>query len=692
MEKDERLKDYHTLKNESQAAEYKSLFAQNAFLPSEIAVVWLLEQLKQRISSSEDGAKTRFTDLNHSPELQTSLTEGDSFYTRLFDEGNWISERVQDMRSETPFSQAIERLYNRLWDLYNDEVRSELVVYSELEHHIEVELGRHVAKDSSLNNLAGWISIKDATHGLWKFQQSWVASIDEPKIQSLSNDLVYIAPNVPLHELASLMERRHDKVAASASYATELKRLQTESDWTYVRELTDKSDMLDLNSDQHLKQDLLLRLGMEPWLKWVDGLKWPILQDHAFLFIQRIDRLEELVALITKGQLSLKTKSEHLLLMVLQNYVELIIKISNNLFHLKEGEWNYPESEDAQDIIDAARQQYDDWMNRELKDSCNRVFDMIFGAAPVSESGYFDGVFEWINSLSKQHYNNKRYPNPSLDSLMIINEAFQQKLNNDTTNKLKIVASVPINQLNWQVFEKLVGILEHDENDEFFQRTLFDTYVSYLESDHFRWNVKFEDLCLNQACNFSYVLKKLDHPLNEWKKLISKYRCIHEGWLARNIAGYEPRTKEAFVLITGACLSYTCYKENDLVNGVSVYDHVLDIVFEQYRSDFSTNEKDYWIALQLLAHIVGTYDQTKANALAQLLADKMDTEEGFLVVTQTLTATLLKQSQNLNGLSKTKIEERINGRFWIIEERYKDGMKKQDLTYYHELRDAVLAG
>ena len=231
MEKDERLKNNHDLEKELRDAKYQSLFAQNLFSQSETLIAWLGDQLNERISGSKSEPQTRFEDLDYTPEVSAALKKGNSFYTQLFDRGDWIAEKAEDKRTETPFSEVIERLYNRLWNIQNDKPRSELIIYSELEHHIEAELGNHVAKEPFLNNLASWYSIQDATDGLWEFYKSWIASIDLSSIRSLENDLTRNPPDTPLHELASLMERRHDKEVASSNYATELEKLKDESHW-----------------------------------------------------------------------------------------------------------------------------------------------------------------------------------------------------------------------------------------------------------------------------------------------------------------------------------------------------------------------------------------------------------------------------------------------------------------------------
>ncbi|MEM6844623.1 MAG: hypothetical protein AAF632_20570 [Bacteroidota bacterium] len=692
MEKDERLKNSSDYEKEIIDNQYKSLFAKNPFSRNETLIIWLGGQLKEHISRGGNDDQIRFEDLSFTPEMSTALKEGNSFYTELFDQDDWVPEGATDKRSKTPFSDAIERLYNNLWHLPNDETRNELTIYSELEHYIEAELGKYVAKESSLNNLEGWNSIQYTTDGLWDFYKSWTVSIDKSIILSLEHDLIDIEPDTPLHELVSLMERRHDKEAASSNYAAKLVKLKDESHWVYVRESTSDSDYITLHDHHGLRGELLLRIGLEPWLKWVDGLQLPIVQDHTFFFTRRVDWLEQSISLIVNEEVSLKTSREHLLLIALKNYGNLIINISDNLSHLKEGEWNYRENEEAQNIIDKAQQQYKDWVGHELKDSCNQIFNAIFGLEPISESRYFKGVFEWINSLSKENYSGKQKPKPSLDCLTILNEEFQQKLNLDTANKVTIAHCLPMKKMSWQVFEKLVRILEHDKSDAAFRQVLYDTYLSYLKSNHFRWKMSFEDLFINQACSFSYVIQQLTNPLNTWASVFVNFRYLHEGWLASADSGHEAKSKEAFVLMAGACLSYSYYKEGDSINGQSVFAQVLGNTITQYRNDFSISKIGYQIVLQLLAHTLGKFDYSKADAFAQSIVDKIDSEEAFLVILHTLTVELSSHSRSLSSAIKTNIEQRTNIRFWILEERYKKGIdSKAKLKYYSELQDAILA-
>ena len=110
---------------------------------------------------------------------------------------------------------------------------------------------------------------------------AWMSQIDEESIKTNVDDLIFISPASKLHELADLIGLRKEREKASEAYVLNLAKLNEKSDWEYVRESADKSDLLSLNDELIFKESLLLRLEIKYWMEWVDNLKWPILQDQC---------------------------------------------------------------------------------------------------------------------------------------------------------------------------------------------------------------------------------------------------------------------------------------------------------------------------------------------------------------------------------------------------------------------------
>ncbi|MEP1891831.1 MAG: hypothetical protein ABJJ14_09180, partial [Cyclobacteriaceae bacterium] len=340
LRKDPRLKDNHIILNEKIIEPYGKLFSDNSFSDMERVAIWLKEQLKQ-IVRSEQSTKILFEEINLPDEVHKGIEQGNEFYSTLFDQDEWIPEKSGDLKINNPFSFAIERIYNTLYEIQNISRSPELTIYAELQKHIETVLGEIVARDESLNNVQAWLKLDSATEELGGFYQAWVQGIEISKLLRAVNDLIFIPTGSRLHDLATSMDYRGNQEKWSIDYEHKLSTLNKKSDWEYIRRATKGSDLFSFEDTLRHKQNLVFRCGINFWVQWLDNLKWPTLQDHAFLFIERIDLYEQILQIIVNEKSPPKTKPNHLLLIVLKNYYKCLEKISMTLFHLKEGKWNY---------------------------------------------------------------------------------------------------------------------------------------------------------------------------------------------------------------------------------------------------------------------------------------------------------------------------------------------------------------
>jgi len=692
MVKDQRIKDYHDLVKDLDNEHYNSLFSTHPFSKMGLIITFITNQLNKKFTSKESDPKILFEKATDENDLSEVLKEGDVFYCSLFESENIISENNKDLIKSNPLNVAINRIYNSIWDMSNVSESHSLIIYSELEKYLEQLLGKSIAVYTRYPKFSDWLKIYHITYGLWGFYNNWISNIDKKLIESNISELLFIGPSDQLHELADLIGYRREKGKASEAYENNLQALSDKSDWDFIREATDKSDMLSLNDDLGLKENLLLRIDIKSWLIWVDNLKWPILQDHAFYSIQDLATIEQIIALVVQEEPKLKTKSQYLLLIVLQNYYELLEKITSNLYHLKEGQWDLYDKKVRQDIIDESIILFDKWIASELEASCMRVFQLIFGSKPVSESKHFIGIFEWINNYSKQNYLDKRYSEPGLKTLKIINDVFENILILDPNSKIRITSEIVLEKINWQIFEKLITLFQSDETDGLFRDSLYNTYIQYIESDHFNWNgqVTYNDVVINQACYLSYLMTKSPAPLNAWHSLFNQFKCWHEGWITVNNYDYKVRRKETYVLMVGACLAYSYYSQGKKTEAKKAFNEVLEIVLSQYRVASSHNSNDYEIVLRLLSHTIAQYSPIEVDSFIKLIDEKCDDLELFLVVTYEISLLVEKSSLKLSTTSVSIIKNQIYTHFWKIEKRYSDNALKHMLKYFSTLKEEIL--
>ncbi|TDO96072.1 hypothetical protein [Flavobacterium sp. 245] len=692
MIRDQRIKNYHDLLHDLENERDKSLFSKHQYAKINEVINFLKNELEKKITSKESDPKILFEKSIDGCIISDLLTQGDDFYCLVFESEKLIEESNQDLQKSNPLTIAVNELYNSIWDMSNSSESSVLAVYGKLKKRIEQLLAKAIASESHYCTFTDWIKIIDSTDGMWGSYNEWISNIAPKLIANNIDELLFIAPSLQLHELAESAGHLNEKEKVSKAYENRLTTVADKSDWEFIKTVTDQSGLFLLNEDLRLKEDLLLRFELKSWLLWVDNLKWPILQDNAFYSIQDLVSMEEVIALLLQKDVKFNTKSEYLLLIALQNYYRLIEKITLNLYDLKEGQWHYNDTIIKQTIVDASINAFDKWITLELEESCKRLFELIFEGKPVSESKKFTGVFEWINSYSKQQYGNNKYSELRLKFLNVLNESFEKLLIQDSGIKIKFTKEITIEKINWQVFEKLIKVFENEKSDSLFGDFLYEKYAQYIESDNFTWNIEllYNDVFINQAYHLSYLMTKLPDTMKRWSGLFKQFKCWSEGWDTANNYDYKARRKEIFVLMAGVCLSYSYYQQKNSKKAKEVFDEISEIVISQYRTASSYHSVDYKVVMKLLAHVLGHFSPADADSFVALLDKKCDDIQFFLAVVYEITVFIPKETLTLDALSKRLIKDQIDKNFWKIEYGNSEFALKGKLAEFSNLKNEVL--
>lgn len=694
MEEDYRLKNIHSIQNEKVAQKSLDFLYQSPLSQVNVIIEWLCNQLKFRIKENRTPQrKVLFNELNLPSNILNIIQKGDDFYNNLINTEEWISKDSTDLINEKPFTYSLTRVYNQIWGIQNEHKSIELSIYNALQKYLIELLGESVAHDSEYNTIEIWENIHITTYSFDGFYNRWLNNIDVNLIIFNLNNLIYISSKIQLHDLASFMDYRREKEKHTQAYLEKLKNLESKSDWEFVRESTKDSDLLNFEDNLYLKENLILRTSLKNWIKWVDNLKFSVLQDHAFYSIKNLDSFREIISAIISEKSNLKTKSERLLLIALKKWFRLLENITSNLFYLKSGEWsgNFPRMEGKEDIIKQAENDYTDWTNNLLEEQCTTIFELIFKTAPVYDSIYFQGVFEWINSYTRQNYLNKKYPEPDLKTLEIVTGKFQSLLCADIQNKDTIIDCIEQTKLSWQFLESFLGIFMVDENDESFKEKLFLKYLSFIESSNFKWNIsnEYNNETLDQACYFAYVISKQSNPFETWGKLYQEYKCWHEGWNYNVFSSKNKTNIENYLLTVGVCLSYTFYKNNEQIEAKSTFEKILNILFSQYRVSGKYKLTEYTVPLRFLSHTKAYFCSQEIDDFVAQLSLKIDEIKDLLPIYYEICFVLKEQQKQLNETANNHILSDIANNFWMLEIRYKDNTQKQQLQYFSELKKEI---
>lgn len=692
--KDQRLKNIHELVQDLDNERYRLLFSSHPFQLQNLLIEWLANHLYTKVQGSDNFAQIPFSSLTGQNDFFDALKRGDLFYCTWFSFEKMIPDESKEFAKSNPLTRVINKIYNSIWEISSESESNSLAIYWELEKYFENLLGVHVAKDSKYSRFDEWLKISHASSGMWTFYESWTLQIGISEIERNIDQLVFITPS-KLHELVDMLEFRRIKERADVSlnYEKKIQSLSAKSDWEFIREATDKSDMISLNDDLILRKDLLLRVDIKSWLLWLDNLNWPIVQDHAFGSVQELHKMEQLIELIVKQEIQLKTKSQHLLLIALKNYFELVEKITDNLYHIKQGQWDHYNKEQRQNIINEALTSYDKWTNSDLTASCLKVFELIFANQTLSQSEYFIGIFEWITSYSKEQYLSIRHSEPGLKTLKEINESFENILIKDSKSISRILNEVKIEKINWQILEKLFTLIQSNQTDVRSLDAIYNKYIDYLNSEHFTWNLQdgYNDVVINQAYNLSCVIAKLLNPLSIWLNLQNQFKRQHEGWIVDYKDGHNSGKKEIYVLMVGTGLAYSYYDQGKIVEGEEIFSEVLKITLSQYRISSSLTSKDYWIVLRFLAHTISHFSPKDIDSFIEVMEKNCDDLELFLILTSEIVLHIERSSLELSQASISIIENQISENFWKIEMKYGEFVVKHMLEYFSALKHQVFA-
>ncbi len=690
--KDRRLNTSSEIINSNRKRCYNSLFENNEYTGFRTLLNWLNEQLKLKINGRLDGATSFEQALQQCKFENKILDNGDMFYTQLFDEGNWIPAEVEnEERLSNPFTYTVRKTFNDIWQLSNELKSSRLMIYYEFERYLKTVLGELVGKDNTYAANQTWREVPEVLSRSYEFYSSWVTNFDVQAIRNQLEQLLNIPEDAKIHELASLMDYRNDKKGFTEQYENELKSLQNESDWKFVDKATSTSDYTMLNEELRLNEDLILRTEIKNWVLWVDNLKWLILQDSAFFNIKDLSAYETIIGHIVDQSIELKSNRIHLLLLTLKNFYETVEKITINLSELQK-DWHHGNTEEKQAIQDEALIQHKSWKNSEMKGTIQTVFDTVFNQSTISNSVYFKAVFEWFCSYSATHYENENTNDESRKlTFNTFKSIFQEKINQDKGNKLSIIGSLTTEKLQWSVFDMLIGILEADESDSAYQEALYLKYKDYFDSDGFKWNLglNFSNTFINQAYKFSYLLKlKYANPFETWQELYLQHQCQHEGWNF-SYNGHEKLKREAYMLTVGACLAYVLFEKNKSESAQIHFDYVLNQSLAQHRSDLHTSE-DYRLPLKLLAVVVAKFNHSIIDDFNQRLCVEIDDECCFLHIMHRFVKELKMEQQTFRETSIHLISERIESRFWIVENKYNHVRLKYEKQAYQIRKEEIM--
>ena len=561
------------------------------------------------------------------------LLKGDNYYHQLFQKNGIINEHNADNEVANPFTLAVKKIYETLFLENSSNSGEGLLVYRELRLEIERKFGLLLAGNKSLQAYENWVYLSQKLdNGEYELYRAWIKNIPVESLLA-EKEKFSVVKNTELHDLAHLHSFRRTNKADAKNYISHLSKISTKSAVDFINEATRGSDLLMLNEAANFQLQLVLRLPASDFVLFIDSLKYPNLQDHAFFTITDFEKYPEIIKEILNNT-NLKTPKEHLLLISLENYYDFICRTVTDLYSLSQSSHYDIDSALTKQLKGEALLIYRKWIDEYISASFNKILNELFAGKGHRESKYFLLLFEWLNSHNKLHLT---HPSNEGKALVIdlLNDLFLKRIGKDKAERHFLIENQPV---NYEALKKLVTLLDENKEDLVFRDKLNTIYCDFIPADKFSWyatgNVNFEE-AINNAYYFSQVLCSYDDAVNKWIELFEKYKPNHEGW-AFTFPDYKVYQREAFLLTAGIGMAY--YKFTDgKSDAIAILLAVINRFFQQFRSCSKHHSVDYVTPLKFAAITTGKYMPQEAEYFLRIVDSKFDGLKYLLIATAELT-------------------------------------------------------
>lgn len=659
------------------------LIEENLYGGITMVTKWLVDQLVSKIAGTKKFA-TFETSLP--VRIKKTLDKGDIHYFNLFGNSKFINNHTKGYESATPFTDAVRKIYDNLFkdDRLND---NRLAIYSELKIFIERRIGKQLAGVVSLQKYTDWVNIDKILKTDYEIKGAWLESLKVAIVRSEKHRFASSKKKQPLNEIIYLHFSHRDQKKAAQLYTGNLRKFPKTPVFSFVEAAVRNSDQVRFIGEVSLQKRLSRKIGIPSFLSFIDQLKYPIAQDHAFFFI---DELDDYVAVMREicSRVPRETPKNRLLLMALKNYFQFVTRSLSDLENLANSNSSGSGETDAE-AKKEARYLYDDWMNNKLKLSIESILHVVFLKKPMSLSTYFLPFFEWLSSYRKL-YLTHQVTSTKKSFIDLLHDCFLERIKNDSKGYNYLVDNILKDSVNHEALRILSSVLSSNSNDTTFRDKIYNHYLQLLSSEDFRW-ISTGDIditeAINQSYSFALVLCNYPDAFKKWQMLFNKYRNFYEGWEhspARSLVNY----RESYILTTGIGIAYRKYECREAAEATQVIFDVIKLLLGQLRATADRLTIDYETPLWFAGATVAKFDGTMKDRFIQLIDGEVDSIKLYLRV---IYDTLFNAAKmDLLPATCEVIKRRIMRDFFIIENNKTDVDLRKDFVYYKDLKEKIL--
>lgn len=657
---DLRLRGMTELVNEVTFEKYELAVSNHPYILLPEIISWIINKLDVKLL----GVKS-------APDLTVIagiLAEGDRHYADIFSSLDLLPKDRDSTLPVEPLSYSVDSIIEAITGkrLRNEE---NATIYGYLEEALWTSLAQRLALDARYNGYEKWQALVTLFYQSRTFYGTLTSHIPIATIKEQEKGLR--APFDPdnVVRYISQGDKRMEADAYQRRYLKKMDKYSGTSPAVYVEKLTDNSDTMSLVDTEALKKDLINRLGREHEVAWIDGLRWPLAQAAALNEYQDLAEIAALVAQLVIQRERLQSSFVHLLLIMLEQHLDLMRRISFNLrsFETPPGP-HYFDPAIAANLHVVGQSRLENWKNNDVK---NEIALLLAPIATINDpTGEFHrGLFGWVANQDRERWLTN--PNSKL-ILQLIEELHEHYLGIYGTGKwakADLLQAIEPDGIAWKRFKLLYSLWLADEADGIMLQGLKDQMVTYILSNDFFWNsgYQFDNDHLAQAMHVTNLYFSIPGGATELLALTTQTRNWHEGWAFGGAGGIKDANRYIFFLTCGICLAYLHYNAGDKNSAGNIWEDIRRQTLEQYRSTGSELDRcHYLLPLRVLIHTLLKFDEPALADCLKELFNKIDHIEDRIVLAHSLMdiAGFLKKS--LTATIRYEIWQPIEDQYWVL--------------------------
>jgi hypothetical protein len=622
--------------------------------------------------------------LKKDEKLLSMLSEADNFYSTLFDNDNLIPPSARDMENKKPMSilyVAIYHLFQGSRPRFDDSVG----IYWTFREYYFKKICLRLVLNPLFNKLEHWSKLKTLLSGPTFRWDEWLNGIPKNALVAEKDKFTIISPNATLYQMAELSLLSAGRIANAKKYITAFKQMDRSDLLKFVDKATSGSEYLHYKKDITFRLALCEQLGAEVWLDLVQALKYPNLQDHAFLFLKSIDFYPGIFLSLAAGGNPNDHDRGVLILIGLRNFMQHIFKIGGDLLGYYRAD-NYYDHPNREQILARAEKISAEWFSKKLAGLFSEILNGLFPNGVLS--GEFGIYFlRWFHG-HKTSNDSSIYDRQKNRAIEVMDSIFKDFFYANGKNLSFILTRKSDDRYGWEEFRLLTSSPEAKPISKDINKKILDIHIEYIRSKKFEWSgdSEFNNRTIKQAYSFSELLIEQGDFLERWNELYLEFRLYHEGWRAHHGWDRKEMQKECYILTAGIGIAYRLYNEKQSVEARNLLTRILDKGLSQARL-CRTEDSIYISPLAAALHTLKHCDQDILHEKVEVLELNTDNLRQLLRV---LAVVYNKEGPMVPNSTRKVIRGRISRDYFIIENKFREPILNQELKYFDGLKDIIL--